>query len=179
MKKIQYADMTKYPELFHGVYWGNFLHKEEYGLGPIYEARNKFAEDFHLKLVSPRGLREQWLWYSLLQGTDHTETYRTDSGGIVLVSSPYNHIHPTPHYGWFEYVKLYAPRAWSYVRVFPSVAEFKQQSKNLVAELVGEFPGDWKKSRCDRILARTRARLLRDLYGYRNDVHKIVKDYKW
>ena len=77
-------EMTDFPELFKNTYWGGGQYNPKES--EIIANRNKFAKDYELT-----SLWEKMEYYPGLPSLDHKEIYKTKSGKIILIYSPYNH----------------------------------------------------------------------------------------
>lgn len=168
MNKKIFAECTKHPGLFRNTYWGMNLGDQP----DIFNNRNRFVEQFKLKNRWHRPSAAVHFWYALAPELDHPEEYRTEDGGVVLVTSPY-HRKMTPSSGWELYDKLYAPNAESYIRVFDSPQALRKEACDLIDNIIGKIkpahlsPSVWKRRK-----AHARRVLLTEAYAV--DIIKVI-----
>ena len=127
MKKF-YCDLTKNPALWRRTYWAGF---DANRADPeIIRNRDWLESEYGLL----RRLRRPW--NVALQSFDHTEVYRCDEGVLVL-TSPYCECDEImrDHHGFERTRPVYAPNAYSYVRVFKCISEVRRWVKDVCPEI--------------------------------------------
>ena len=127
---MTFAQLTEYPELYGKVYWGCFRADKNDDKPAIISARNWFAARYDL--VKLHSSNSAWNLMAH-RGFDHNESYKTGSGTIVCVTSPY-HVHELPF--WFERFfkltrKLYTENAESFMAQFKNVSEIRKAVKEI------------------------------------------------
>lgn len=117
---------TKYPALFNN-YWGSFTIKENDTIAPeIIENRNRFVAEFGVS--RPAGDRALNPFFCSGPDCDHPETYKTQTGQIILICSNYGGL-PPAEFGMKPYLPLYTTTATTYIRVFANAAEMRAVMK--------------------------------------------------
>jgi hypothetical protein len=140
MKRFNY-ELTKYPDIFKGTYWGNFKEGDESGSPDVIRNRNEFVEFFSIVRKDTAGcvwrlLNEQCL------GLDHHEAYRTQDGKVILVVSVYDW--PLPSvcfdigFAPVPYLQIYHKNAQTYVMVLRGLQEVRDIHKRLKGRVEDE-----------------------------------------
>lgn len=142
--KIQKLQKLGIPKIYDKVYWSGFSADDMTYTEEIINNRNKFLEEFDVvkvdktqtlsriksELQDPDILDD--VNPEVLHVFDHVEFYRTKSGGVVMLNSPYGEgINECP--GMEPYVKMYHPWANTFIKCFDTVADTKQWAKKLLA----------------------------------------------
>jgi hypothetical protein len=123
-----YYELTKYPRIYSKTYWGAFINDDNRLPLSIIENRNAFIKDFNIKGICTIPKRKYEIVRHLLDRNqvsrhiDHTETYKTKDGNIVIVNSPYSVTCDDDEkelldMGYQKYEKLYCTSARTYVYV--------------------------------------------------------------
>jgi len=137
----RYADMTNYPDIFRNTYWGVFSceGREEY-MKPIFENRNRFAENFPtIKNANYRKSKHRYFFELIFErvrreGTsdDHIEYYDT---GYSFIGISSHYCDESNHATWQKYGfrlidPLYAPDQSTYMyEYFYKLLEVEKQLK--------------------------------------------------
>jgi len=125
------------PEIYKKVYWSGFSDDKTCS-EEIINNRNKFIEEFDIVKVDTTealfristALKNSSITRDFV---DHLEFYRTKSGGVVILNSPYGAgINECP--GMERYVKMYHLDANTFIRCFETLADAKQWAKALLTE---------------------------------------------
>jgi hypothetical protein len=122
---------TAYPEIYRHVYWSGFKHDDDdVYADEIIDNRNNFIERYNIvKVDTSRTL--QYIsdkMHSASMRADHLELYRDDSGGAILLNSPYA-VEECP--GMEPYAKMYHVNANTFIQHFASLYDARQWAKNL------------------------------------------------
>lgn len=127
------AQKTDYPELYSKEYWGDSPYREEICTPEIIQNRNRFVTQFSVTKSNTSRIVDRAQVDSPIPAdfTDHWEAYRTASGGVVVIVSPYQKegcMIPTAalRVGFMPYRKMYHPDAATFVAVFVSVSQFRK-----------------------------------------------------
>ena len=148
------AELTGYPDLYRGVYWGAFRSRPEEAAAArsIIRNRDRFAASRKLKRVTDLPSQVEDVFRRRWRSTwDHLEVYITDSGKIVLVVSPYDvdregrspaRLDPLfEAIGFKRTRKLYSKGTTSYAATFHTRRELKLAAKMISARITREtFP---------------------------------------
>ena len=122
-----YSQLTKYPQIYTSVYWGNFVYDiSNHNMinDNIIENRNKFIEDYNIKNRPkndiPYKIREKYIT-SIEKNKgyifDHIEYYRTYDKKYIIVSSPYlDNDEIYINLGWVKIYKLYSTDSSTYIK---------------------------------------------------------------
>ena len=127
-----YADLTDFPKIFNGVYWGGSRSHPDDG---IIENRNKFIKEHNIisSVQPPQYIRacycrtrKDMFGRTVLgergEGFDHVEVYKTSNKEYVILNSPYNHNGPDQlliDHGWELIDNLYSNSARTYMLKVP------------------------------------------------------------
>ncbi len=135
----------KVPKIYKKVYWGStysdfkpFEPNDSTTTEEIINNRIKFIDEFDIVKVDTtealfRILVKLKDSEYFLEFFDHMEFYRTKSGGVVILNSPYGEdIKECP--GMEPYVKMYHSWANTFIKCFDTLADTKQWAKALLPE---------------------------------------------
>jgi hypothetical protein len=135
----------KVPKIYKKVYWGStysdfepFEPNDSTTTEEIINNRIKFIEEFDIvkvdETLSLFNIKAALGNSSIMEHhLDHVEWYRTKSGGIVMLNSPYGEdIKECP--GMEPYVKMYHSWASTFIKCFDTLNDVKKWSKKLIAE---------------------------------------------
>ena len=128
----------KYAEIYKKVYWSGFEPNDDTYTEEIINNRNKFIEEFDIVKVDTTEtlfrISDLLLNSKITQDfVDHLEFYRTKSGGVVILNSPYGSaINECP--GMEPYVKMYHADATTFIKCFDTLKHTKEWAKALLAE---------------------------------------------
>lgn len=145
------ADRTKYPRIFHKVYWGG----SEGVDAEIISNRDRFMKEYKIVDFLAHG-RSRKLWerhIKYLEGIclDHTEQYLTRDDQVVFITSPYG----SPDSGgfrdaekfallikegWKPMYPLYNHNASTYYKIVPKTIQ--DENPDYVAQFVKGFLED-------------------------------------
>ena len=124
------------PEIYKNVYWSGFS-EDKTSSEEIINNRFKFLEEFDIAKVDTTqalfDIRVKLKNSSITRNfVDHLEFYRTKSGGVVILNSPYGEINECP--GMEPYGKMYHVDANTFIKCFDTLADTKQWAKTLLTE---------------------------------------------
>jgi len=113
-------DLTKYPKVFEGTYWGSFKKNVNISItDEILVNRNSFVESNNIvkNIISyPRYIDKE---FELLNNyIDHKECYITSDRKYILISSPYsNYDKYYNEFDWKPISKLYTDSSYTYMKI--------------------------------------------------------------
>ena len=128
----------KYSEIYKKVYWSGFRPNDSTYSKEIINNRNKFIEEFDIVKVDTTNtlyrISDALQNDSIIKDlVDHLEFYRTKSGGVVILNSPYGAaINECP--GMEPYAKMYSPDANTFIKCLDTLKHAKEWSKALLAK---------------------------------------------
>lgn len=135
----------KVPKIYKKVYWGStysdfkpFEPNDSTTTEEIINNRIKFIEEFDIvkvdKTLTLFKIKAALENSSIMEHQlDHVEWYRTKSGGIVMLNSPYGaDLKECP--GMEPYVKMYHSWATTFIKCFDTLNDVKEWAKKLIAE---------------------------------------------
>lgn len=134
--KTQNLQILRIPEIYKKVYWSGFLADDKAYSEEIINNRIKFIQEFDIVKVDTTQTLKDIRWKlensSVPSFFDHLEFYRTKSGGVVVLNSPYGvGILECP--GMLLYDKMYHVDANTFIQSFDTLNDVKQWAKTLTA----------------------------------------------
>lgn len=133
--ELRYCELTKYPKIFDGSYWGNFRHNPNNltdGQRTIIENRNKFVQDYDIKKRLDKPPQYVYIHFDRNHPNlrekhivlDHVECYLNKGGDYVIISSPYDKTQDEKYesLGWIKVEPLYSidNKAITYLKIVKS-----------------------------------------------------------
>lgn len=128
---MNYAEQTKYPQIFRRTYWGAF---DGICDPVIVNNRNEMVELFNIQYMIRRKSGKHNVWAYL----DHAEFYRVSpriannsfTNKMLLVTSRYAN-DDLSRFGFAKMPSIYTPNARSWCRIFFAKNEYRQCIKNI------------------------------------------------
>jgi hypothetical protein len=119
---MQARELTNYPAVFDGIYWGAFIYeKNQHLITPeIITNRNQFVEEYNIKKrkVNLPDYVDKHL-KEMVGYLDHIECYITNDKKYVLISSPYTDSNNNDYLNkdWKLIFNLYSKGSYTYMKV--------------------------------------------------------------
>ena len=118
---VRLFEKTNYTKIFKNSYWGWFEYTDEFFT--IIENRDMFIENYDIKSYQKRTnktnefIRKETKLLQVLR-LDHTETYKTKTNSIIVITSPYKHINISDYEsnGWIQINPLYCNDAITFMK---------------------------------------------------------------
>ena len=126
-------EKTDYPEIYRNVYWGNFEYDKNEEIN-IIDNRNKFIKEFDIKNIVKNQRESMCNFKCLLKNSinhffDHCETYKTEYGSYIYITSPYKIYDEDEIFGFKKLYNLYSNNSNTFYIEYRTLKDLKSKIK--------------------------------------------------